>query len=129
MAVVQQGLHNILPSLHSGLATLKESTSSGLKKKNVTSENALLLSDQNSSMTPKNTTKPKWIHRDQSHSPPPKRAKVTGGQKLAESIHAVVEELKLSREGKTEPTEREVKQLVELYGHNSRLLAGGLTLL
>ena len=79
MAVVQQGSHNILPALHSGLTTLKESTSSGLKKKNVTSESAPLLPDQNSSMTPKNTTKPKRTHRDQSHSPAPKRAKVTGG--------------------------------------------------
>ena len=66
---------------------------------------------------------------DHSHSPPPKRTKITGGQKLAESIHAVVEELKLSCEDKTEPTERAVKQLVELYGDNSRLLSGGLTLL
>ena len=41
----------------------------------------------------------------------------------------MVEALRLSREGKTEPTERAVKQLVELYGSNSRLLAGGLTLL
>ena len=129
VAVVQQGLHNILPALHSGLATLKESTSSELKKKNVTFENALLLSDQNSSMTPKNTTKPKRTYRDRSHSPPPKRAKVTGGQKLAESINAVVKKLKLFREGKIELTERAVKQLVELYGSNSRLLIGGLTLL
>lgn len=81
-----------------------------------------LLPDQNSSIiSKKKTTKPKRIHGDRSHSPAPKRAKVTGGQKLAESMHAVVEELKFSCEGKTEPKERAVKQLVELYGGNSRL--------
>lgn len=44
-----------------------------------------------------------------------------GGQKLAESMHAIVEDLKFSCEEKTEPKERAVKQLVELYGGNGRL--------
>ena len=55
---------------------------------------------------------------------------ITGGQKLANFIYVVpVEELKLFCEGKTEPIERVVKQLVKLYRDNSTLLLGGLILL
>lgn len=78
MATIQQDSYNILPALHSGLAVPKESTPV-LKNKNITFGSAPLLLDKNSFITPKNTTKPKWTHRGRSHSPAPKRAKVTGG--------------------------------------------------
>ena len=80
-------------------------------------------------MTPKNTTKQKETYCDQSHSPAPKRAKVIKGQKLAKSIHIVIEKLKLSCKKKSKSTKREVKDLIKLYRSNGRLLAVGLTLL
>ena len=80
-------------------------------------------------MTPNDNIKPKQTYCDSSHSSTPKHAKVTGGQKLVEFIHVVEEKLRFSSERKTKPTERAIKQLVELYKSNSRLLIGGLTLL
>ena len=59
----------------------------------------------------------------------PKRTKVIREQKLAKFIYVVVEELGFFCKGKTEPIESVVKQLVELYESNSKLLADKLTLL
>lgn len=127
-AMIQRGFNKPTP-IPSGSATPSEQQLGVSKAKTSISGGVPVSSNHRNSITFKETLKSKRTNRDRSHSPPAKRTKITGGQKLADSIHAVVEELKLSREGKTEPTERAVKQLVELYGDNSTLLSGGLTLL
>ena len=129
VATIQQGFNTPTPMIPSGSATPNEQQPGILKARNSISGGVPLLSNHRNAVTSKEIIKSKRTNRDRSHSPPPKRTKITGGQKLADSIHAVVEELRLSREGKTEPTEQAVKQLVELYGDNSRLLSGGLALL
>lgn len=116
-AMIQQGVNKPALTVCSDSTTPNEQQPSVPKARNSISGGLPLLSDHHNSITPKEITKSKRTNRDRSCSPTPKRAKVTGGQKLADSIYAVVEELKLSRQGKTEPTE----QLVELYGDNSGL--------
>lgn len=71
----------------------------------------------------------KYTNCNCTHNLPPKCTMIIGDHKLADSIYVVVEELKLLHKGKTESTKWVLKQLVELYGDNSRLLLGRLTLL
>lgn len=96
-------------ALYLSLAILKVSTSSRLKKKNITSKNILLLPNQNSLITSKTTTRLKWTNCDQSHNLVSKCAKVTEEEKLAESIYKVVKQLKIFCKKKTEPIKRAVK--------------------
>lgn len=69
--------------------------------------------------------------RTRSTSLAPKRVKVTGGHKIAESIQGMVEELKKTREDKTSPTplDKAIKLLVGKYGGQKSLLSDGLKLM
>lgn len=128
VAMIQRGFNKPTP-IPSSFATPSEQQPGISKAKKIISGGVPVSSNHCNSITFKKTLKLKRTNCDQSYSPPAKRTKITGGQKLADSIYVVVEELKLSREEKTEPTERAVKQLVKLYGDNSTLLFGRLTLL
>ncbi len=66
-----------------------------------------------------------------STSPPRKRVKTTGGQKIAKSIQGMVEELKKTREENTASTllNKAIKFLVSRYGLHKNLLSNGLKLM
>ena len=127
-AIIQRGFNKLTP-IPLGFTTSSKQHPDILKAKNIISGGVPVASNYRNSITFKETFKSKHTNCDQSHSLPAKCTKITNGQKLANSIYAVVEELKFSREGKTKPTERALKQLVELYENNSTLLSGRLTLL
>ena len=129
VAMIQQGFNIPTPMIPSSSATPNEQQPDILKARNSISRDISLLSNHRNAVTPKEIIKSKRTNCNQSHSPSPKCTRITEGQKLVNSIYAGAEKLRLSYEGKTEPTEQAVKQLVELYGDNSRLLSGELTLL
>ena len=88
----------------SGFATPSKQQPDILKAKNIIFKSILILSNYRNYIIFKKTLKSKCINCDQSYSLPAKCTKITEGQKLADFIHAMVEELKLSCEGKAEPT-------------------------